>query len=47
MVWNVGGAFDKVMGVNDYAILFELYNKELYIWCGMCIWQVTCADSNA
>jgi hypothetical protein len=28
---NVGGSFDKVMGVNGYAILFELYNKELDI----------------
>jgi hypothetical protein len=28
---NVGGSFNKVMDVNGYAILFELYNKELDI----------------
>jgi hypothetical protein len=24
--WDVGGSFDKVMDVNGYAILFDLYN---------------------
>jgi hypothetical protein len=28
---NVGGSFDKVVSVNGYAILFELYNKKLDI----------------
>jgi hypothetical protein len=28
---NVGGSFDKVVNVNGYAILFELYIKKLDI----------------
>ena len=43
---NVNGSFEKVVNINGYVILFELYNKQLDIWYGKCIWQVTYADSN-
>ena len=44
---NVDGSFDKVVNVNGYAILFDLYMKKLDIWYGKRNWQVTYADSNA